>query len=210
MPLKSLAGFFVPLFMTKICQYSLSTTNPTILTPSSKQIQHQGRPLLVIPTDANALSHPTSGNLHIGSRPQPSQYTLAAFTGRRPSSHSTHDSSPSMSCVSLPLSWSTVGSLWQLSTSLFPPNHSLPRKCLYSLRVWLRHQNVNQRIFTDGALCVGTNPNFSVIPDAVLATVWHKAPDQQFYKCLVGHAEVNFVLQWVLVLVSYLSLRVSY
>ena len=135
-------------------------------------------------------------------------YTGVSVNPSLSNSHSTRDSSPSMSCTSIPLSWSTVGSLWLPSTSLFPPKHSLPRKCLYSLRVWLRHQNVDQRIFADDALWVGTDPDFSVIPDAVLATVWHKAPDRQFYKCLVGRAEVNFILRWVLTrLISFAQSR---
>ena len=46
--------------------------------------------------------------------------------------------------------------------------------------------------------------------DAVLTTVWHKAPDRQFYKCLIGCTEVNCILRWVLMLISYLSLRVGY
>lgn len=90
----------------------------------------------------------------------------------------------------------------KLTFSLFPPKHSLPKKCLYSLRVWLRHQNIDQRIFADDALWVGTNPNFAAIPGASIATNWYQAPERQLYKCLVGRAEVFFILRWVLTLVS--------
>ena len=63
------------------------------------------------------------------------------------------------------------------------------------MRVWLRHQNVDHRIFADDALWVGTDPDFTEIPDTTLATAWHQASDRQFYKCLVGRAEVNFILR---------------
>ncbi|KAF9782249.1 hypothetical protein BJ322DRAFT_206150 [Thelephora terrestris] len=93
---------------------------------------------------------------------------------------------------------------------LFPPKHSLPRKCLYSLRVWLRHQNVDQRIFADDALWVGTNPNFAAIPDAIIATAWYQAPDRQVYRCLVGRAEVTFILSWELLKETVYSLTLEY
>jgi hypothetical protein len=65
------------------------------------------------------------------------------------------------------------------------------------LRVWLRNQFVDQRIFADDALWVGTDPDFAAIPDAIYAGSWYQAPDRQLYKCLVGRAEVNFILRWV-------------
>jgi len=93
---------------------------------------------------------------------------------------------------------------------LFPPKHSLPKKCLYSLRVWLRHQSVDQRIFADDALWVGTDLDFAVIPDAIHAGPWYRAPDRQFYKCLVGRAEVNFVLRWERLKETVYSLTFEY
>jgi len=93
---------------------------------------------------------------------------------------------------------------------LFPPKHSLPRNCLYSLRVWLRHRNVDQRVFADDALWVGTNPNFAAIPGAIVATAWHQAPERQLYKCLVGRAEVTFILRWELLKESVYSLTLEY
>ncbi|KAF9651680.1 hypothetical protein BDM02DRAFT_3110107 [Thelephora ganbajun] len=93
---------------------------------------------------------------------------------------------------------------------LFPPKHSLPKKCLYSLRVWLRHQSVDQRIFADDALWVGTNPDFAAIPDAILATTWHQASDRQFYKCLVGRAEVNFIFSWECLKETVYALTLEY
>lgn len=96
------------------------------------------------------------------------------------------------------------------SVFLFPPKTSLPRKCLYSLRVWLHHQNVDQRIFADDALWVGTNPNFAAIPGATLATAWYQAPDRQHYKCLVGRAEVNFILSWECLKENVYALTLEY
>jgi hypothetical protein len=54
---------------------------------------------------------------------------------------------------------------------LIPAKTQPSKKCLYSLRVWLRHQFVDQRIFADDALWVGTDPDFAAIPDAIYATV---------------------------------------
>lgn len=93
---------------------------------------------------------------------------------------------------------------------LFPPKHSLPRNCLYSLRVWLRHQNIHQRIFADDALWVGTNPNFAAIPDATTAMAWFQAPDRQVYRCVVGRAEVAFTLRWDMLKESVYSLTLEY
>jgi hypothetical protein len=126
-------------------------------------------------------------------------------------SHSTRNNSTSASCTSTPLlSLDIIGLPSKPPTSLFPPKHSLPRRCLYSLRVWLRHQNVDQRIFADDALWVGTNPNFSAIPDAILATAWYQAPDRQLYKCHVGRAEVSFTLTCVLTFTSCFRSNVGY
>ena len=57
---------------------------------------------------------------------------------------------------------------------------------------------------------MGTDPDFSVIPDAVQATPWCEAPDRQFYKCLVGRAEVNFILSWEWLKQSVYSLTFEY
>lgn len=96
------------------------------------------------------------------------------------------------------------------SVFLFPPKHSLPRKCLYSLRVWLRHRSVDQRIFADDALWVGTNPNFAEIPDATAGMAWHQAPDRQVYRCIIGRAEVAFILRWEMLKEYVYSLTLEY
>jgi hypothetical protein len=93
---------------------------------------------------------------------------------------------------------------------LFPPKHSLPRKCLYSLRVWLHHQTIDQRIFADDALWVGTNPNFASIPDAIAATPWYQGLDRQHYRCLVGRAEVTFTMRWECLKEFVYSLTLEY
>ena len=52
--------------------------------------------------------------------------------------------------------------------------------------VLLPHQNIDQQTFAEDALWIGTNPDFSTIPDSNCAAPWYQASDRQFYKCLVG------------------------
>ncbi|TFK71995.1 hypothetical protein BDN72DRAFT_764004 [Pluteus cervinus] len=78
----------------------------------------------------------------------------------------------------------------------FPGNPSLPAGCQYSLRVWLRANNVDHRLFGEDGIWIGKDPDFSTIRDASFARLKSVDADKQIYHGLVGKALVNFVVRW--------------
>ncbi|KAJ7194544.1 hypothetical protein GGX14DRAFT_678614 [Mycena pura] len=80
---------------------------------------------------------------------------------------------------------------------LFPGKTNVaPAGCLFSLRVWLRVNGVDHRIFGEDELWVGKDPNFAAVEDAVCARLRSVAPAAQVYDALVGRARVQFVVRW--------------
>jgi hypothetical protein len=88
--------------------------------------------------------------------------------------------------------------------SLFPgKNDVLPAGCLYSLRVWLRANGVDHRLFGEDELWLGADPDFGTVENASFAclrpggTTALGVPDAQVYDAVVGRARVQFVIRWV-------------
>jgi hypothetical protein len=78
---------------------------------------------------------------------------------------------------------------------LFPPKSSLPKRSLYSLRVWARHDRVDHRIFSEDALWIGSDLDFDSLSDATFARLIHTMHDLQCYECQVGQATVRFIVR---------------
>ncbi|KAJ6587799.1 hypothetical protein B0H10DRAFT_812365 [Mycena sp. CBHHK59/15] len=80
---------------------------------------------------------------------------------------------------------------------LFPGKKAvLPLGCLYSLRVWLRANGVDHRIFGEDELWVGKDPDFTALADASFARLRSVSHDAQVYDAVVGRARIQFVVRW--------------
>ncbi|KAJ7682045.1 hypothetical protein DFH06DRAFT_1264887 [Mycena polygramma] len=80
-------------------------------------------------------------------------------------------------------------------------NDVLPTGCLHSLRVWLRANGMDHRIFGEDELWLGADLDFGEVENASFAaprTVNTTAPlpDVQVYDAVVGRARVQFVIRW--------------
>lgn len=81
--------------------------------------------------------------------------------------------------------------------SIFPGRQGLPAGCLWSLRVWLRVNGIDHRIFGDDELWVGRDPDFNSIADASFARMTGMEADRQVYNIFVGKALVTFIVKCV-------------
>ncbi|KAF7294129.1 hypothetical protein HMN09_01141300 [Mycena chlorophos] len=80
---------------------------------------------------------------------------------------------------------------------LFPGKRNvLPVNCLFSLRVWLRVNGVDHRIFGSDDLWLGQDPDFSTVEDASFAQTRTVGADAQIYDAIVGRARVQFIVRW--------------
>ncbi|KAK7062304.1 hypothetical protein R3P38DRAFT_693584 [Favolaschia claudopus] len=86
---------------------------------------------------------------------------------------------------------------------VFPGKNSvLPEGCLYSLRVWLRANGVDHRIFGEDDLWIGADLDFGSIENASFAclrpegTTPPSLQDTQVYDAIVGRARVQFLIRW--------------
>ncbi|KAJ7639460.1 hypothetical protein FB45DRAFT_1024180 [Roridomyces roridus] len=80
---------------------------------------------------------------------------------------------------------------------LFPgKNNVVPAGTLFSLRVWLRSNEVDHRVFGEDEVWVGKDLDLSAIEGAVLARLQSIEPDAQVYDTTVGGANVRFVIRW--------------
>ncbi|KIK03166.1 hypothetical protein K443DRAFT_488309 [Laccaria amethystina LaAM-08-1] len=79
---------------------------------------------------------------------------------------------------------------------VFPGKNSIPTGCLWSLRVWLRVNGVDHRLFGDDELLVGKDPDFNSIGDASFARMKHADAKEQIYHAYVGRALVSFNIKW--------------
>ncbi|KAF7335272.1 hypothetical protein MSAN_02337900 [Mycena sanguinolenta] len=88
----------------------------------------------------------------------------------------------------------------EFAVFLFPgKNNVLPVGCLYSLRVWLRVNGVDHRIFGEDELWVGADPDFGAVDNASFACLRPASvadSDAQVYDAIVGRARVQFVIRW--------------
>ncbi|KAJ7265394.1 hypothetical protein B0H12DRAFT_196875 [Mycena haematopus] len=91
----------------------------------------------------------------------------------------------------------------EFAVFLFPGKSSvLPEGCLYSLRVWLRANGVDHRLFGEDELWVGADPDFGAVENASFACLRPAGvtdPDAQVYDAIVGRARVQFVIRCVTV-----------
>ncbi|KAF8165691.1 hypothetical protein B0H34DRAFT_649658 [Crassisporium funariophilum] len=79
---------------------------------------------------------------------------------------------------------------------IFPGKSCLPQGCLYSLRVWLRVNGVDHRLFGDDELWVAKDPDFNSIGDASFARLKSVDAGEQVYHAYVGRALVTFIVRW--------------
>jgi len=79
--------------------------------------------------------------------------------------------------------------------SVFPGKTSIPVGCLWSLRVWLRSNGVDHRLFGEDELWVGKDPDFNAIGDASFARLKQHDQGVQTYLGFVGRAAVTFTVR---------------
>ena len=66
---------------------------------------------------------------------------------------------------------------------------------LWCLRVWLRVNAVDHRIFGEDELWIGKDIDFSSVPDASFVRHRLTNPKEQVYSTLLGNAHVNFIVR---------------
>lgn len=79
--------------------------------------------------------------------------------------------------------------------SIFPGKQGLPTGSLWSLRVWLRVNSVDHRLFGEDELWVGKDPDFNAIGDASFARLKTAVVGEQIYNAYVGRALVTFTMR---------------
>ena len=84
-----------------------------------------------------------------------------------------------------------------LPNSIFPGKANLPTGCLWSLRVWLRVNGIDHRLFGEDDLWVGKDPDFHSIADASFARMKSAGNGEQVYNAYVGKALVTFIVRCV-------------
>ena len=91
---------------------------------------------------------------------------------------------------------------------MFPGKSSLsvPANCLWSLRVWLRVNGVDHRLFGEDDLWVAKDPEFNAIEDASFARLRNLDGGEQVYHGYVGKALVTFTIRYVRVFFYFLFL----
>ncbi|RDB19784.1 hypothetical protein Hypma_012899 [Hypsizygus marmoreus] len=79
---------------------------------------------------------------------------------------------------------------------VFPGKSSIPVGSLYSLRIWLRVNNVDHRIFAQDELWVGKDLDFNSIADASFVRLKNVDSKAQVYHGFIGRALVTFTIRW--------------
>jgi len=82
---------------------------------------------------------------------------------------------------------------------IFPGKSGLPTGSLWSLRVWLRVNFVDHRLFGDDELWIAKDPDFNSIGDASFARLKNADAGEQVYNAYVGRALVTFMIRWQLI-----------
>ena len=80
---------------------------------------------------------------------------------------------------------------------MFPGKAGIPAGCLWSLRVWLRVNAVDHRLFGEDELWVAKDPDFNAIGDASFARLRNLDGGEQVYHGYVGKALVTFTIRYV-------------
>ncbi|KAJ7098606.1 hypothetical protein B0H15DRAFT_583477 [Mycena belliarum] len=85
----------------------------------------------------------------------------------------------------------------EFSVFLFPGKKNVvPADAVYSMRVWLRVNGIDHRLFGEDELWVGKDLDFGSIENASFARLKSVAPDALFYEVMVGHARVLLIVRW--------------
>lgn len=79
--------------------------------------------------------------------------------------------------------------------SIFPGKAGLPTGSLWSLRVWLRVNGVDHRLFGEDELWIARDPDFNSIGDASFARLKSAEAGEQMYNAYVGRALVTFLIR---------------
>jgi hypothetical protein len=90
---------------------------------------------------------------------------------------------------------------------MFPGKAGLPAGCLWSLRVWLRVNNVDHRLFGEDDLWVAKDPDFNAIGDASFARLRNLDGGEQVYHGYVGKALVTYTVRYVIL---YFRFRLAF
>ncbi|KAA1466550.1 hypothetical protein DENSPDRAFT_831401 [Dentipellis sp. KUC8613] len=96
------------------------------------------------------------------------------------------------------------------SVFVFPPKTSLPQGCLWSLRVWLRANEIDHRLFSDERLWVGRDPDFYSIENASFARQREIRSDVQVYKTVLGRVLIDLIVRWRSISSKVYSLSLEY
>ena len=73
----------------------------------------------------------------------------------------------------------------------------LPAGCLWSLRVWLRVNGVDHRLFGEDDLWVAKDPDFNAMGNASFARLRNTDGGEHVYHGIVGKALVTFTVRYV-------------
>ncbi|KAF8806256.1 hypothetical protein BYT27DRAFT_7103255 [Phlegmacium glaucopus] len=79
---------------------------------------------------------------------------------------------------------------------MFPGKLGAPTGALWSLRVWLRVNNIDHRLFGDDDLWVAKDPDFNVIGNASFLRLRNMDAGEQIYHGYVGKASVIFTVRF--------------
>lgn len=90
---------------------------------------------------------------------------------------------------------------------MFPGKSSVPAGCLWSLRVWLRVNGVDHRLFGEDELWVAKDPDFNAIGDASFARLRNLDGGEQVYHGYVGKALVTFTIKYVHIIYFFLVFK---
>jgi len=93
---------------------------------------------------------------------------------------------------------------------MFPPKSSLPIGCLWSLRVWLRHSQIDHRLFAEDRLWIGRDPDFYAIEEARFAQFYNGSPTLKLYKVALGRTTIDLIAKWKIVGDSVYMLSLQY
>ncbi|THH14302.1 hypothetical protein EW146_g6013 [Bondarzewia mesenterica] len=98
-------------------------------------------------------------------------------------------------CMPVPLKLKVDPRDVRFSVFMFPTKASLPEGCLHSLRVWLRANEVDHRLFSEDSLWVGRDPDFYSIKDATFARLRSTTQDAQVYRAVIGRALIDLIIR---------------
>lgn len=84
----------------------------------------------------------------------------------------------------------------QFAVFVFPGKTSIPPGSLWSLRVWLRVNGIDHRLFGEDDLWVGKDLDFHLVSDASFARLKSVDARVQLYHGFVGKALVTFIVRW--------------